>query len=228
VATLNDLRTAIAQLLSLPGSASALQLNSNTRERAFECYIFALVLRAVRQAGGTVELHGINSGRNPNPLVFRGSSGHLGSRAQDFCFARCSLNGMEFEVHVDVVFLGSSGASHEIDVSICDRSVADAVRQAPGLLPTTRGLRAAIECKFYDSQLGTALGRTFVGLVADCSGLKVQTFVTNGQSRSLAVYLSKKGRPQPFFAVSPLIAGNRDRFVSVVEQSLRQWAGVPG
>ena len=56
MATLNDLRAAIAQLLGLPTVPNVLQLNSNTRERAFECYVFALVLHAIRQAGGTVEL----------------------------------------------------------------------------------------------------------------------------------------------------------------------------
>jgi hypothetical protein len=227
MATLNDLRAAIVQILGLPNVAGVLQLNSNTRERAFECYVFALVLRAVQEAGGTVELRGIVSGPNPNPVVFRGGPGHLGSQAQDFCYARCSLNGREFEAHVDVVYLGSSGAAHEVDVSLCDRAVGEAARQTPGLLPNTRGLRSAIECKFYDSQLGTVLGRTFVGLVDDCGRLVFKTFVTNGQSAPLAAYLSKNARPQPFFAVSPLIPGNRDRLVRVIEQALRQWAGVP-
>jgi hypothetical protein len=227
MATLDDIRTAIGQVLGIPNVAALLQLNSNTRERGFECYVFALVIRAVRQASGTVALRGILSGPNPNPLVFRGGPGHLGSRAQDFCYARCTVGGKQFEVHVDVVYLGTSGAAHEIDVSFCDQTVGDAARQTPGVLPNTRGVRGAIECKFYDSQLGTALGRTFVGLVDDCGGLVLKTFVTNGQNPPLAAYLSKKARPQPFFAVSPLIAGNRDRLVRVVEQALRQWAGVP-
>jgi hypothetical protein len=101
----------------------------------------------------------------------------------------------------------------------------NAVRQTPGSLPSTRGLRSAIECKFYDSDLGTVLGRTFVGLVDDCGSLVFKTFVTNGQNAPLAAYLSKRARPQPFFAVSPLIPGNRDRLARVVEQALRQWAG---
>ena len=226
MAAINDLLTAIHALLGHPSLSAVLQLNSNTRERAFECYVFALVVRAVRQAGGTVELRGILSGPNPDPLVFRGSPGHLGSRAQDFCYARCTLEGKEFEVHVDVEYVGTSGATHEIDVSLCDQAVGDAVRQTPGILPNTRGLRAAIECKFYDSRLTTALGRTFVGLVSDCGSLVHKTFVTNGQSAALAAYFSKRDRPQPFFAVSPLIADNQDRLVRVIEQALRQWAGV--
>ena len=227
MATLNDIRTAIGKALGIPSAAAVLQLNSNTRERAFECYIFALVVRAVRQAGGTVELRGVLSGPNPNPLVFRSGPGHLGSRAQNFCYARCTLGGKRFEVHADVVYLGTSGAAHEIDVSLCDQTVGDAARRTPGVLPNTRGLRAAIECKFYDSHLGTILGRTFVGLVDDCGDLVLKTFVTNGQSPPLAAYFSKKARPHPFFGVSPSIPGNRDRLVRVIEQALRQWAGVP-
>lgn len=227
MATLNDLRAAIGQLLGIQNLSAVLQLNSNTRERAFECFVFALVIRAVGRAGGTVEIRGILSGPNPNLLVFRGGPGHLGSRAQDFCYARCSLGAKRFEVHVDVVFLGTSGAAHEIDISLCDQSVGDAARQTPGVLPNTCGLRAAIECKFYDSQLGTVLGRTFVGLIDDCGDLVLKTFVTNGQNAPLATYFSKGARPQPFFRVSPLIPGDRDRFVRVVEQGLRKWAGVP-
>ncbi len=227
MATLNDIRTTIAQLLGLPNVAAVLQLNSNTRERAFECYVFALVVRAALQAGGSVELRGILSGPNPNPLVFRGGPGHLGSRAQDFCYAHCTVGGKQFEVHVDVVYLGTSGAPHEIDVSLCDAAAGDAARQTPGVLPNTRGLRGVIECKFYDSQLGTVLGRTFVGLVDDCGGLVLKTFVTNGQNAPLAAYFSKTARPNPFFAVSPIIPGNKDRLVRVIEQALRRWAGVP-
>lgn len=225
--TLDDLRAAIAHLVGLPSVPGLLQLNSDTCERAFEAYVFALTLRAIQRAGGTVVLQGVLSGPNPRPLVFRGGPGLLGSRAQDFCYARCSLNDREFEVHLDVLYQGSSGASHEIDVSLCKRSVADAVRQQSGALPNTRGLLGAIECKFYDSQLGTALGRTFVGLVDDCGVLVIKIFITNGQNAPLAAYLSKNARPQPFFAVSTLVVASRDRFVSVVEQALRQWAGVP-
>ena len=224
--TLTDLRTAVDALLGLPTIASVLQLNSNTRERAFEAYIFSLVLQAVRQAGGAFELRGIISGANPNPAVFRGAPGYMGSRAQDFCFARCGLHGKEFEVHVDVIYVGGSGATHEVDISLFDCSAADTVRGSSGLQPSTRNLRAAFECKFYDSNLGTALGRAFVGLISDCGQLKAKKFVTNGQSRGLARYFSKSGGPQVYFRVSPLIADDSARFVHNVEQALRQWAGV--
>ena len=226
MATLNDLRAAVTGILALPAVPNILKLNSNTRERAFEAYVFSLVVQAVQQAGGNVQLHGVKSGANPNLVVFRGAPGYMGSTAQNFCFARCSLNNREYEIHVDVIYVGGSGATHEVDVSIYDRSAADAVRQNPGMQPGTRSLRAAFECKCYDSNLGTALGRAFVGLVSDCGQLKARSFVTSGQSRELARYFSKSSGRQIYFQVSPIIADNADRFVHNVEQTLRQWAGV--
>jgi hypothetical protein len=226
MATLSDLRNAVSGILAVPGVPAVLKLNSNTRERAFEAYVFSLVVQAVRQAGGNAELHGVNTGLNPNPIVFRGAPGYMGSTAQDFCFGRCTLNNFEFEIHVDVIYVGSSGATHEVDVSVYDKAAADTVRQSPGMQPGTRSLRAAIECKCYDSNLGTALGRAFVGLVSDCGQLKAKDFVTNGQSQGLARYFSKSSGPRSYFGVSPIVANNANRFVHNVEQALRQWAGV--
>jgi hypothetical protein len=227
MATLAQLRAAVAQLLSLPGLPPILQLNSNTRERAFEAYVFALAVRAVQQTGGTAELRGVNSGPNPNPLVFRGSPGMLGSKSQDFCYANCTLNGKEFELHVDVRYEGSSGATHEIDVSVCDHARAECVRLEGTAFPPTRALLAAFECKFYDSTLGTDLGRNFVGLLDDCGALKIKAaFITNGHNTGLASYFSHTRRPRPYFGVSPLTSQHSTRFIALVEQELRQWAGV--
>ncbi len=101
---------AVETLLATPGVAAVLQMNSPTRERAFEAYVFALVVRAVRQAGGSVVLTGIRSGADPNPHVFRGGPGQMSSRAQDFVYAKCMLGERSFEVHVDVQYEGTSGA----------------------------------------------------------------------------------------------------------------------
>lgn len=225
MATLADLTTAVNALLAVPGVAATLQLNSNTRERAFEAYVFGLVLRAIRGAGGTVQLIGIQSGANPAVLVFRGAPGQMSSTLQDFCYAECTLNGKTFEVHVDVQYEGSSHATHEVDVSLYESNRATQVR-TNGTVPPAGGLHGAIECKFYESNLGTVLGRAFVGLVNDFTAAKIKCFVTNGTGQGLARYFSTTQRPQPFFAVSPVIPGHRDRFVLDVEQALRKWAGV--
>jgi len=112
-----------------------------------------------------------------------------------------------------------------VDVSIFDHDRAKQIRRE-SILPSARNLRAAVECKFYDSNLGVTLGRTFVGLISDLGGLKIKSFATNGRSAGLADYLSKSERPNPFFALTPLRPDVADRFVRSVEQDLRKWCRV--
>lgn len=225
MATFKELMDAVEKVLSNPAAKTNLQLNSPTRERAFEAYVFSLLIKAVKKASGNVVIAGIKSGLNPNPVVLRGSPGHMSSRSQDFAYADCRLNGKEFEIHLGVQYIGTSNALHEVDVSIFDHDRADQIRRE-GILPSTRNLRAAIECKFYDSNLGVTLGRTFVGLVSDLGGLKIKSFTSNGRSSGLADYFSKSDRPDPFFALSPLRPDVADRFVHSVEQDLRKWCSV--
>lgn len=226
MATLADLQNAVTQVLNVPGIPAVLQLNSATRERAFEAYVFALLVNAVRQAGGTADIHGINSGINPATVVFRGGPGLLGSTAQDFAYAQCHLGNQDFEIHVDVQYEGSSGAIHELDVSLYERDAAERVRQAPNLFAKTNKLHGAVECKFYDSTLGTALGRTFVGLVDDCGTLQLRLFSTNGLAQGLVRYFSPKKRPNRFFRLSPIRPGQQAEFVNFVKHILSEWAGV--
>jgi hypothetical protein len=226
MATLADLQNAVSQVLNLPGIPAVLQLNSATRERAFEAYVFSLVVSAVRQAGGTAEIRGINTGANPAVVVFRGGPGLLGSTAQDFAFARCQLGSEEFEIHADVQYEGTSAAIHELDVSLYERAAADRVRQTPNLFPKTNKLHGAVECKFYDATLGTTLGRTFVGLIADCGSLELKLFSTNGSSPGLVRYFSPNRRPHPFFRLSPLRPPKEQEFINFVKHTLSKWAGV--
>jgi hypothetical protein len=222
---LATLSAAIEQLLTLPATQQLLQLNSNTCERAFEAYLFALCCEAVRQAEGTVTLTGIQSGPQPTTLVFRGAPGSMASDNQDFVYASCSLNGRRFEIHVDVEYQGTSGALHEIDVSLCDEAHAETVRRT-ARTPKTDGnkLLMAFECKFYESTPGVGLGRTFVGLISDCGTLRLKGFVTNIPSDKLGRYFSKNSRPEPFLGVVPTDPESEARFVYSVEQELRKWA----
>jgi hypothetical protein len=224
--TLADLRNAIEKVLKLPIAGQVLQLNSNTRERAFECYVFALLVQAVRQAGGTAILVGIHSGINPVNAVFRGGPGRLGSTADDYAYASCRLGQNEFEIHLDVQYVGGSGAIHEVDVSIYDHTAAERVRQNPNEFARVRYLNAAFECKCYDSRLGTVLGRTFVGLIADCGTVRLKAFASNGSSPGLAKYFQPTNRPDLFLELSPLRTAVESRFVDFFEQEFRRWSGV--
>lgn len=222
---LSTLTAAIDTLLALPATGQLLHLNSNTCERAYEAYIFSLCCDAVRRAGGSVTLTGVLSGPRPSPIVFRGAPGSMASRNQNFAFADCTLNRKQFEVHIDVEYEGTSGALHEIDVSVCDQVHATAVRTR-NATPKTSGdkLFLAFECKFYEATPGVSLGRTFVGLVDDCGSLRLRGFVSNLPSDRLSQYFSKASRPEPFLGISPLDPDSEDRFVRNVEQTLRKWA----
>lgn len=87
MATLSELRDAVNSLLDLPGIASVLQLNSPTRERAFEAYVFSLFVRAVRQIGSnsSAVLKGISSGPAPRIIVLRGGPGPTWFQSSGFC-----------------------------------------------------------------------------------------------------------------------------------------------
>lgn len=184
----------------------------------------SLCIRAVQQAGGTATLTGIRSGADPAVVVFRGAPGSMSSSAQDFCYADCTLGRKQFELHIDVVYEGQSGANHEIDVSICDRAHARAVRQSARMPRTNRNLIVAIECKFYDSTPGVVLARTFVGLIKDCTPNRFNAFVSNQGSPGLRSFLSTKWAPAPFTDLTPLDPGSENRFVSNLEQVLQQWS----
>ena len=223
MATLDELKQAIDNLIGLSVANKLLQLNSDTCERAYEAYVLSLCAVAVQNAGGTIALVGINSGPNPPTVVFRGAPGDMASRAQDFCYIDCVLGRKRFEIHVDVVYEGQSGASHEIDVSMCEAAHAQDVRQTGRAPRTNKYLIAAIECKFYQSTPGVALARTFVGLVKDCSTNRLNAFVSNQTSRGLDSFLSTSWAPKPFTDLTALNPPSERRFVANVEQVLRQW-----
>jgi len=225
MATIDEMKREIATLLRIPEVRTGLQLNSNTIERAYEAYILALCKKAVIEAGGNATLRGINSGDNPNPIVFRGAPGDMSSRDQDFCYVYCELNEKEFEIHLDVQYEGSSGASHEIDVSIYNSASAETVRNTRRLPKTNNNLLMTFECKFYTRSIpSTGLARGFAGLVKDCSSNRLNAFVSNNASQNLKKYFSNKNNLEPFVDLDPVNQSSEDRFVRTIEQALRKWA----
>ena len=223
MATKQDIKNAIDALLDLSATGRLLQLNSDTAERAYEAYVLSLCAEAVRRGGGSAVPTGVLSGPNPPVIVLRGAPGSMASRGQDFCFIDCTLGSKRFELHVDVIYEGQSGANHEIDVSACLSSHAQDVRQRGRMPRTNKNLVAAIECKFYKSVPGVALARTFVGLVKDCSSNRLNAFASNRSSSGLESFLSTSWAPEPFTDLTPLEPKSEVRFVCNVEQTLRQW-----
>lgn len=219
----SELKRKIKKLLSIHSVRTGLQLNSDTTERAYEAYVFGLCTKAVKNAGGTAVLKGIITGVNPVPVIFRGAPGNMSSKAQDFCYAYCELKNKQFEIHVDVQYEGTSGATHEIDVSIFEHERAEKVRNS-GRLPKTAKLFMIFECKFYMSTIPSAdLGRGFAGLVKDCSANRLNAFVSNKASDNLQKYFTNKGNIEPFIDLDPSNRNAEDRFVRTIEQALRKW-----
>lgn len=224
MARVADIKRKIDTLLTVSASGIKLKLNSNTLDRAYEAYIFSLCKVAVERAGGTVNLRGIISGGTPTTLVFRGAPGHMHSSAQDYCYAYCELNGKEFEIHLDVQYGGSSGALHEIDVSIYDHKSAENIRRT-GNIPKSDKLIMMFECKFYDTSIvSTNVARAFAGLVQDCRGNRVNAFASNNGSDNLKRYFSNKNNIEPFIDLDSTNVNAEERFIRVIEQALRKWA----
>lgn len=224
MATYDELVSKIDDLLSISSSSNLLQLNSATREKAFEVYALSLIAEAVRRAGGNVDVYGINSGVNPNPIVFRAAPGAIYSTLQDFAYLRCTLHNKEFEIQIDVQFEGASGASHEMDVSLIESNHAENCRRG------NRNPKRSIyfsECKFFSSSTPSiGLARAMVGLIADTRPKIGSSFISNGATNNLKRYLSGKNRPDPIIDLSPLDMKSEERFINNVESKLRKWASV--
>jgi hypothetical protein len=221
----NDFRNAIDRLLSQPGVISSLQFNSRRCDSAYEVYILSLCVEAVRRAGGNAVPTGINSGVNPSILVFRGGPGEMSSSTQDFCYIDCTLGDEKFEIHVDVQYEGTSGAMHEVDVSICAKSHCQDIR-IKEISPKAKNLRMIFECKFYESSTpGVNLARTFVGLKVDVGSLELAGFISNTTTDGLKSYLSNRSRPRPFH-LKPSDHDDEELFIRNMEHDLKRWCKV--
>lgn len=224
MAVKDDIKDEVDKLLGLAAKSLKMKLNSDTVERAYEAYIFSLCKKAVEEAGGTATLTGIKTGANPKTVILRGAPGNMASETQDYCYINCELNGKYFEIHLDVQYEGTSGATHEMDVSIFDHASAEKIRDR-GKLPKTNKLLAIIECKFYTySTPSTGLARGFAGLVKDCPSNRLSVFAANNGSTNLKKYFSNKGNLEPFVDLDPSNKAAEDRFLRNIEQTLRKWA----
>ncbi len=219
MATYNEFKDAIDDLLGLAAARQVLQLNSPKIEKAFEIYVLSLVAEAIKNAGGHSTITGINSGSNPRPVVFRANPGSIHSTKKDFAYLNCSLNKKEFELHVDVEFEGTSGATHEIDVSLIEHHHASRSREAKR---NPKYPVFIVECKFFSkSRPSTGLARALVGLVSDITKKPFSVFfISNDATDNLKKYLSKPKGTCPF---TDLNRETEQRFINFIETKLKQW-----
>jgi hypothetical protein len=195
----------------------------SVEEKAYEAYVFGLCLRAVRELGAVPVLRGITG--PPAPFVFRGAPGQIHSRSRNYGYAEFMLNNETFEIHVGVEFRGSSGMTHEVDVSIIRGDAADRCRQRPDD-PPSASLVAGWECKFYAGNLEKGLGRSFVGLIDDMgTNLRLSGFCSNSSHIQLKDYFQPQNRPYPHFNMTPLQPSNEDIFVNQIKGAIKKMTG---
>lgn len=169
-------------------------LNSSTIDNIYEVYLFTLVLKAAQNEGTTIRLL---DQRNPNPsvLYFRTSPGYITSNLRAYTFAQILFaNKPPLEGHVGIRVSGKSQVLHECDVSVLLQSEADLCRRSSDrVAPRSSKVILNIEAKFYTTPLNFALGRSFLGLIADFSSQE-SFFITNTSSDSVEKLLSHKSR----------------------------------
>jgi len=134
--------------------------------RAYEAYCFSIVFRALQEVGFVATPQQLRGGvfvfpLGPRSLASPGSS--------YFRFERPGPAPTQLELHSNTYSTGISGHEHELDVAVIDVSDANQCRSNGSDLPKG-GVWMAIECKCYDSNLGTGIGRSFLGLAKEMGG----------------------------------------------------------
>ena len=158
----------------------------------FEVFIFSLIVEAARNLSGTVQFRNIGDPPTApfnNQFTFRTSPGNIYSTAHKYTYARISFPQHDaLEAHVGIYVTGVSRVRHECDVAVLKAVDAENCR-ANNVHPRSSDLWLATECKFYASQLGLDLGRSFLGLVTEIHR-NSRFFVSNSSSPSVEKLLA--------------------------------------
>src|SRR5262249_34034381 len=154
----------------------------------YEAYLFGLAIDAARAEGGTVNFYD-PAGNVPAIFQFRTSPGSIW--LPNYCFAEVIFASKPtLEVHIGVYMQGRSSVRHECDVSVIRRTEAQTCRENQ-VHPRQSKSEMAAECKMYlQSRLGINLGRSFIGLSVDLSGLK-SVFVANRDTQNVERLLDR-------------------------------------
>ncbi|UKA28452.1 hypothetical protein [Photobacterium damselae] len=182
----------ISELNKYLGNSKIAKLLNNSNSDLYEAYIFSIVLQAAKLQGAKVYFENIN-GNVTNSLLFRTSPGNIYSKAKDYTHAVIEFPDFKIvEVHIGIKVTGMSGVTHEADVAIIERSEGETCR-LQNVHPRHTKLIFAVECKYYFTNLGINLARSFLGLDKEFNSKKV-FFVSNTTSRSVEKILSKHSR----------------------------------
>lgn len=165
--------------------------STGSRDKHFAVWLFSIIIdEASRHSGAW--LYGVRPGPE---AVFRGNPSDLDDPPSFTCgLVHGALR--EWEVHVDVNILGTSGASHGVDVSMLpSRSISQARSRSAAPALTGNGL--GIEAKCFANSLTPNEGRVALGFYEEVGG--VFWLAANKDNAAVATMLSAPGRRTRFF-----------------------------
>jgi len=190
-----------------------------TESDLYEASLFALVVQASEDAGGTVLI--TNDGtRRATALCFRRSPGNLWAGTFTHAVVGFQSSLKRLEAHLGIYVAGASGVAHECDVALLDQVEADRSR-AGGVHPRRRRLVASIEAKHYVASPGIGVGRGFLGLSAELGQQKCSLGFPAKSSANLAALIARK----PSECFDELCLGNAAaiRMRGHLDQEIRNW-----
>jgi len=142
----------------------------------YEAYLLMLVVKAAVDEGATVEFRDSTDAAAPH-LTLRSGPSSIFTSAQ-YTHARITFPGKPpLEAHVGIYVAGLSTVVHECDVAVIDAEEARNCRQNSSH-PSRNKLLVGIECKYYSSNVGIDLIRSFLGLTDELKK-KDRFFVSN-------------------------------------------------
>ena len=220
MAKIKELEHAINRVLDHQLGMRNYRKNRLVSGKLYEAYVFGLCLRAICELNAMPRFRGISG--HPNPFIFRGAPGKIGSKSKNYGYVEFEMNDHEFELHAGVEFRGTSGMTHELDVCIMRAPDAQMCRELNDD-PAPASLVGGWECKFYGGNLHKSLGRAFVGLVADLgSNFRLSGLCSNSSHLQLRDYFQAQRRPFPHFELTPLDSSNEHIFVNKIKGELKK------
>ena len=214
------LRLEIANELTIIGASTPVLTARVIPGKLYEIFVLACLARALRGLGATL-LAKDSLDRRTSNLVFRLGPGTISAPQSSPGFIHVRIGSAEYEIQNGLRVCGKSKVRHELDVCLINRSEAIKCRQN-SKDPSHRMIKFIAECKCYGTRIELHLGREYLGLSSEFYTLRVITIVSNVKSDEVHD-LIKPYKGTENFEVSPLLPRNLDRFISWLENDLRQF-----
>lgn len=161
-------------IATMTGSASTAAASSGAGA-LFEMWLLLKIAERLRKNPFHAELrnasdNALASGTN---FILRGGPGPVG--VGQYCHLSFIWGNQVHELHTNIQFRGRSTETHELDIALIPRSVANVLRQRGGGRPSGHS-RIAVECKFRSSTGSKDEARQIVARQFDMHFLKLHPY----------------------------------------------------